>query len=487
MKKIIAILLSVTCCISVSSKEISGIVFYDNNGNGSLDKGENGIKGILVSNGETIVSTNSKGRYSIEVNPNGSIFPILTTNHRISSTRSQNSAFRFITDDSEPVNFGLCKRKDDNYFTLNAIGDVQVGSFQELEYADRSIFSELMSERPEVINLFLGDEVNETMELLPYIRKDIETLPQESWTLIGNHDRDESFSYDKTFGARDFAFERGNTFFIVLDNVFTTGKRSYRGHLTQSQLNFISNCLKHISQDKMIVLCAHIPFWETDNFSDVLSLLQGRGNVLAISAHLHEIERRITEGNGVTVNEVSAGATCGHWWTGERDWEGIPSAIMNSGAPRGYFIFDFTKNGYSFRYKGVGLDDNKQMNINISGLDEVEAKTDSLNLRKRGEIYVTVFGGCDSTRVEYRIDGGNWNTAEKANAMDANVAIARELNRQKSYPTEFSKMNPLRHLVSKQLWKGKISDLSSGAHLVEIRAKDGYGFSANGSRTFSFQ
>ncbi len=487
MKKIIAILILAASCLTSAGSNISGIVFLDKNSNGVLDKGENGIKGILVSNGETIVSTNSKGKYCIEANPNECIFPILPPNRCISSTRNQNSAFRLITDDAETVNFGLCFRADYSSFTLNAIGDVQVGSLQELEYADRSIFSELAEEKEDNINLFLGDEVNETMELLPHIGKDIGMLPQESWTLIGNHDRDDAYSYEKVFGARDFAFLRGNAFFIVLDNVFSTGKHSYKGHLTQRQLDFISNCLKHIPSGAQIVLCAHIPFWETDNFSDVLSLLEGRGNVLAISAHLHEIERKITEGRWVTVNEVSVGATCGHWWTGEKDWEGIPSAIMNSGAPRGYFIFNFTKTGYDFRFKGVGLDAHKQMSINISSLDEVEADTDSLNSRKRGEIYVTAFGGCDSTLVEFRIDGGKWSKAEKAKAMDANVAITRELNRQKSYPTAFSKMNPLRHLVSKQVWKGEIANPTSGTHLVEVRATDKYGFSVKGARTFSFQ
>ena len=489
MKRITAILVIANCFItSAAGFTVRGSVFMDSNRNGIIDKGEKGICGILVSNGEDIVKTDCNGRYSIKSAGNASIFPILKGKFRISTAKSQNSAFKLIGNKDSVVNFGLERRPDDKVFTLNAVGDVQVGSPEELEYADRSIFTELMSQDPKRMNIFMGDEVNERMDLLQPILKDIGSLPQESWTMIGNHDRDDSLTFDKTFGARNFAFERGNFFFIMLDNVFNTGKRSYRGHLTERQLNFISNCISYVKSKKHIVLCAHIPFWETDNFNEVVSMLKGRGDVLAISAHLHEIERHITEGDGVTINEVSVGAACGHWWTGERNWEGVPDAIMNSGAPRGYFVFNFNEKGYSFRFKGIGLDPEKQMSINISGIDNVETQVDSLKNRRIDDIYITVFGGCDSTLVKCKVDDGKWMFAKKINAMDANVAITRELNKGKAYPSQFSKMNPLRRLPSKQLWYlGRSVSDGAGTHHVEIIAYDRYGFTAKCSRTFSNQ
>lgn len=44
-------------------------------------------------------------------------------------------------------------------------------------------------------------------------------------------------------------------------------------------------------------------------------------------------------GQDVCVHELVTGASCGFWWVGEKDWEGIPSALMQCGTPRNYFCF----------------------------------------------------------------------------------------------------------------------------------------------------
>ena len=57
------LVVAVMAAMAVGAWDFSGIVYCDRNGNGVQDKGEKGIKGIAVTNGDTIVLTDRKGRY----------------------------------------------------------------------------------------------------------------------------------------------------------------------------------------------------------------------------------------------------------------------------------------------------------------------------------------------------------------------------------------------------------------------------------------
>ena len=131
---------------------------------------------------------------------------------------------------------------------------------------------------------FLGDLVNNNLNLFPAIKQMMELLPVQSWTVIGNHDRDadsirinQTFSYNTAFGSATYAFNEGNVHFIVLNNVYGKGTRSYVGKISDSQLRFVSNDLKLVPKNAQIVLCMHIPLVHTTNSSALIEILEGRG------------------------------------------------------------------------------------------------------------------------------------------------------------------------------------------------------------------
>jgi hypothetical protein len=527
MKKVIVSFCILFICSTIYSQSlpmplatVNGKVFNDTNRNGILDKGEKPVKGYLVSNGEDIVKTDSHGDYSLEVQWGESVFPILEGSHMMSTSNLQNSAFYSYQpyereastadslDRSRPtpdvrVDFGLTECRNSTDFQLYAIGDIQVGTMQEVDYADRSIFAELIGEEPGAVNIFLGDEVNNTQDLFPQVKASIERLPQQSWVVLGNHDRDyleghkgsfmdffhlrETATFNRYFGACDYAFQKGNVHFIVLSNPYGTSRRGYKGHFTPRELNFVKNYLGHVSAGEHLVLAMHIPLNQVDNKDDLLGLLRGRGNVLMVSGHLHDVARNIYKGDGFTLNDVTAGASCGYWWCGERDWEGLPPSLTTSGAPRCYFVFRFNKDGYVYSFKGVGMDSSHQVNIDVAATDSTEVHIDGLKDRVKGDVYITVYGACDQTIVECSIDGGQWQSAEKANRPDANVARLHHLNESKDYPSSFSKIDPVRILPSGQVWHYSLPEESrSGVHRIDVQAFDKFGFSANGARIFSF-
>ncbi len=497
MKKIVLFLSLFIISVPCFSKEddmVRGMVYDDKNGNGLKDSNERGIGGIGVSNGDTVVITDRKGQYAIPLRANESLFPILPAHYTI-DRRLVNTAFYYSkTSPQSRIDFALMKKTVKKQFRLNAIGDMQVGNYQELDYANRTLMPELLQTNPATVNIFLGDLVNDNLSLFKDIRTLFELLPSQTWTVLGNHDRDadtqrskQTVSYNTCFGSDVYAFNEGNFHFIVLNNVYGVGKNGYVGRISERQMSFLRNDLRHVGSDKRVVLCMHIPFVQTQNRNDVMKLLSGRGEVLVLSGHVHQVMRNFVEGDGVRIHELGVGASCGFWWVGEKDWEGIPGAMMPCGTPRNYFILDFEGQDYSFRCKAIGEDSSRQMSIWVVGIDTLDAHITGLDNLKAGQVIATIYGSCDETKVRYRIDGGEWQPCQKYLGIDPNVARIRAFNAWKVYPTKHNRTNPLRNKESNQLWTLTLpADKREGAHRIEIQASDAWGFNASGQRSFCF-
>jgi len=477
----------------LTARTITGTVFSDANGNGIRDKGEAVLAGIPVSNGRDIVLTNAQGLYRITVNEGNSLFPILPADYTMSGARVVNAAFVPATKIKKGQHhFALKPKTAKRQFRLNAVGDVQVSNHQELDYAARTLWPELMATDSADINLFLGDLVNNNLSLYTQLRQMMELLPSQTFTVLGNHDRDadsiphrQTRSYKDVFGSDVYAFNEGQVHFIVLNNVYPDGARGYHGQLTSEQLAFVENDLRLVPDNRLICLSMHIPLIMTRNRSELLSLLKGRKEVLAITGHLHRVMRFIYGEPDINVHELGAGATCGFWWVGERDWDGIPSALQQGGTPRNYFVVDFTDNTYRLRCKAVGLDERRQMNIHITGIDTLDTHLPDLRDIPSGRAIITVWGGCLATQVRVRIDNGVWQKAVKVDLIAPNVARMREINHLKIYPTRFSRLNPLRRQPSPQVWILPLpAPFDKGTHRIEVEASDQYGFGAHGQRAY---
>jgi Predicted phosphohydrolases len=319
-------------------------------------------------------------------------------------------------------------------------------------------------------------------------------LPQQSWTVLGNHDRDvdtvswrQTRSYNEAFGADMYAFNEGRCHFIVLNNVFPEGARGYKGRFSERQLRFVRQDMQLVPSDRLVILCMHVPLAHSRNADELISLVEGRGDVLVLSGHMHQVARFFHEGRDVRLHELGAGATCGFWWVGEKDADGVPAALQQEGTPRNYFVLDFDDTRYQLRCKAVGQDASRQMTIHVTGIDSLDTHLRDMKDHPAGLVMMTVWGGCDSTEVRCRVDDGPWQVCSKQALIDPNVARARELNLQRIYPTKYNRMNPLRHRESHQLWTFQLpADACRGAHTIEVEASDRFGFRATGRRSFCF-
>jgi len=469
--------------------KIEGSVYLDVNQNGIQDAKEKGLKGIPVSNGDTIVITNSRGKFILPIDSTSSIFPIVPSGFETTGSKIGNANFPFLGKQNygEKLALGLKREKQPASFRIGAIGDVQVSNEQEITYANNTIIAELASRSDIDFNIFLGDLVNNNIKDLPTIRQILEKLPTKSWTVAGNHDRNytpdfQQHTFNINFGATDYAFNYAGVHFIVLNDVFAKGTKGYEGRLSEKQFRFIKNDLALVPKEKLVVISQHIPMIAVKNKADLLSLLEPYKKVLILSGHTHKTSRHYLAPN---IMEIVAGASCGNWWTGERDWQGMPSALMQCGSPRNYFTIDFEENDYRFQFKGIGLDPSLQMSVWISGQDSIDSQISALQELPNNSVLANIFAGSDETNVRMQVDGGEWITMQKSEIVDQNVARIVQLNKQDVYPTLFSKKAGLRNSVSPHIWQGELPEnLSKGIHLLSIEASENDDFKVSAKQTF---
>ena len=343
------------------------------------------------------------------------------------------------------------------------VGDPQVDNPVEMGYARRSIYRDLRGRRDLDLCIFLGDLVNDNMSLLPESLSVIDSLPFQSFMVPGNHDRDvyrgakssgsmsrprDLSTWRKLVGYVDTSFVRGNVRFIMMNNVrhAAAGMTDYVGGFTEKQKHWLDSvlvtdvarggkmsrgsvdCSRRPSRGKvtpaLTILATHIPFSQMKGRDSVLALIPEHTRMLYVSGHTHFVSR------DDSIPEVIAGATCGSWWRGVKDSDGVPYALQSCGAPRGYFVAEISRDGdYSLRYRCVGMDDEVSVwgvrvecegavrpedNI-IMGKDESEGVT----VKEGGgvyRLYINVFGGAPDGVVRVR-GGRRWRIVSRGNGV----------------------------------------------------------------------
>lgn len=351
------------------------------------------------------------------------------------------------------------------------VGDPQVDNPVEMGYARRSIYRDLRSRRDLDLCIFLGDLVNDNMSLLPESLNVIDSLPFQSFMVPGNHDRDvyrgakssgsmsrprDLSTWRKVVGYVDTSFVRGNVRFIMMNNVrhAAAGMTDYVGGFTEKQKHWLDSVLvtdvargrimSRGSVDRsrrpprgkvtpaLTILATHIPFSQMKGRDSVLALVPEHTRMLYVSGHTHFVSRNDS------IPEVIAGATCGSWWRGVKDSDGVPYALQSCGAPRGYFVAEIRRDGeYTLRYNCVGRDDEVSVRgvreegegavrpegnivMEKGGAEGVTVKEGGfVRAEKDGgvyRLYINVFGGTPDGVVKVR-GGRRWRIVSRGNKV----------------------------------------------------------------------
>lgn len=342
---------------------------------GRITDGLKGVSGVVVSDGFKTTVTDSNGVYQLLRNDSAKfVFISVPNNYKLPVDGSVPVFYKAIDQRMEVfyANFQLEKAPVADSFVLVAIADPQpsldweVKRFRTETAVD---INRLVAEYPQSTDFFgivLGDLTWDAPELYGSYKDVINEMPFSMLQVIGNHDHDEtvighdrkaSHNYEKNFGPAYYSYNRGQCHFVVLDNVIYHSRKSYKDEITQEQLDWLKEDLKHVSKDKLIVLGAHVPMQVGDNkvvvsnAPELYEILDGYKTVL-LSGHRHRNEyTKISE----NIEAYNISATFGFGWIGD---------IAQDGTPNGYGVFEIEgadiKNQY---FKGVDKAKDYQMRL----------------------------------------------------------------------------------------------------------------------------
>ncbi len=509
-----ATLLLILSTAIAHSETISGYVFIDLNKNGVFDKNETPLENVCVSNGTDVVTTNKKGKYTLPLIADASIFVIKPNGYlpRLSKYNiPQNYTFNkpqgspeYIKNGIEPVklnksqNFAFYENGDESSLKICLLGDTQTRYKDELYYLGNLVGGQLVDKEFDFI-VPLGDIVDDNQDLLEPVKKVLAKVGAPIYCVMGNHDRNyeaksliyRDETYKNIYGPSYYAFNYGGNCFIVLNDIFpdTTGaSRKYVGRFDNKQLKFIENYLSYVTPKTPIYLFMHIPLEETENLKDLLSLFQNHPKVTAYAGHTHtQYYKYLTREDGWTHNEplmeLVAGAVCGSWWNGQKDMFGIPNSMMRDGTPKGYWIMNIEGNSKpTFKYNTSDNFSGKQMHI-WTPYNFTREKVFYTNK----EILANIYAADENTIVEINIENQtNWIPMEKITDQDPYYSRILKLNELGLAPKENIRAYSDYTYQSRHLYKLAIpSGLENGIYTIKIRAKNNMGLNTeSGSLLF---
>lgn len=302
----------------------TGIVFNDSNGNGSMDRNEKGVTSVAVSNGRQVVLTDDRGRYELPVDDDTILFVVKPSGYSLPVNDRNLSQFYYIHKPEgspeldfdgvqptgplpESVNFPLIKSEEQEDFKVMVFGDPQPYTAREVDFFDRDIVSEVAGIEGYALGISLGDLVGDDLELFDPYTKSVGRVGIPWFNVYGNHDmnfdaesdRHADETFEATFGPATYSFNHGKVHFIIMDDVIyprADGESGYIGGLTEKQLAFIENDLRHVPTDRLIVLAFHIPTFMPEGWGRtyreedrdrLFELLKAYPHTLSLSAHTH--------------------------------------------------------------------------------------------------------------------------------------------------------------------------------------------------------
>jgi 3',5'-cyclic AMP phosphodiesterase CpdA len=370
---------------------LTGRVFVDADRNSVSDRGEDGLAGVVVTNGRDVVRTDRRGRYELPAFDNMTVSITQPSGYQVPMDEHNIPQFHYnhLPEGSpelryggiEPtgplpsaVNFPVVESGETGDPDQSCViaGDLQTYDEQEVEYARAGAIRDL-AERDDYAGcgtLFVGDVVGDDLSLYPAIKDLVAETNGPARFLPGNHDLDfdapdSEHSFD-TFRAQlapeYYSYDVGDVHIVALNTVDypctvaedspagiaercadPEGRPAYNGRIDDDQLAWLEQDLAHVDRDKLVVVAGHIgllnyadessPVHQVDQVRRVHELLEGR-RAVALSGHSHSIE------NLKTGDDVEG-------WRTLFGVEGLPFPHITAGAISGdWYSGEVGEEGY---------------------------------------------------------------------------------------------------------------------------------------------
>jgi hypothetical protein len=378
--------------------------------------GKNALKGVVVSDGVNVTTTDNKGRYYL-ASDKSTGFVFISIPKGYMPKESSGNTPKFYKSVSSDVNtverndFEMVEEDTSDYVLL-AMADLHLASrnndISQFNYTFLTDVNPLIASYEaagkKVFGVTLGDISWDTYW---YDNKyGIKDAIQEVYKIncpvfncMGNHDNDPyvaqddwaaSAPYRATAGPNYYSFNLGNIHYVVLDNIYyinklasqgTIGDQSYRPQITESQIAWLKKDLATVTDKTApLVLCMHIHFhyWpylndnneevyqrHTYNYNTGVLSTDPDGNactsLLSVVSGFSDV-RLLTGHNHISytaktdnITEYNTAAVCATWWwTGKSGY--ADNHICTDGTPGGYGIWEVNGSTMKGYYKSIGYD-----------------------------------------------------------------------------------------------------------------------------------
>lgn len=502
--------------MTVQAVELNGQVFDDRNRNGSLDSDETGIPGVAISNGLTVVLTDSDGRYAIDVADGETLFITKPEGYLPALDEFNLPRFYFTLKLSPPrqdlgypdlepqripaggkLDFSMYPQDESAPFTVLWTSDPQPRNGEELTFVRDDVVLELMG-TDAAFGLTTGDIMFDDLSLMPRYRALFARVGIPWFNVPGNHDmnfkaEDDAVSlqtYRRYLGPTYYSFNWGKTHFVILDSIYfkgtgppqPNGTRPYEGRVDTRQLQWLRADLQHVPKDRLVVLVTHIPFkiqgqndtnFSIQNRAEVFALLEGFEHVFAVAGHLHRTQHvyigREDGYQGKTpLHQHILATIAGNWWSGDKDERGIPYTLQADGTPNGYHLMQVDGTDYRVSYRAAGKAGTYQMRLMLElQPDGVLVSTVTTRQLQQARFLVNLFDGGDNSRLTFRLNDGPPRDMLRETRGDP-FAFASYLNREV--------FNSGIETPSTHLWTATLpQDLRPGAYTITVDAVDEFG------------
>ncbi len=436
---------------TTESKKIRGRV---------LSKGK-ALAGVIVSDGYTVMKTDSKGRYQMITHPMARVIFVCTpAGYEFISEKNETRHYHLLKDIKEPnkANFNLIPLiKDDSNHQFIIWADPQVKNENDVKkMMDQSVpdvqkLVQAAGAGALIHGITVGDIVWDNHALYADYNKAVDEMGIPFFQCLGNHDMDlnkggdenSDLTFQQTFGPTYYSYNRGQMHYVVMDNVRYLGKdKEYDGYIQQNQLDWLKKDLSFVPLDKTIILCLHIPVnGGTKNKEALYEIIQGR-QVHIMSGHTH-INVNTIEGS---IYEHNHGTVCGAWWTG---------AICGDGTPCGYAVYKANGKDLSWHYQSTGMEPDHQLTI-----------YEQASILGNDEILVNIWNHDPAWKTSYWVDGKYEGALQQLEGFDP-IAIKTLAGPNLPNPRGFAEP-----VMTNHIFKAK---LPASAQEVKIEAIDRFG------------
>ncbi|MGV3502097.1 MAG: calcineurin-like phosphoesterase C-terminal domain-containing protein [Adhaeribacter sp.] len=353
------------------------------------------LAGVAVSDGFSVVQTDKKGRYELALHEQARfVFISVPAGYHFPQQQSLTRHFLPL-DNRQAYDFALTPLEtDDTNHTFLIWADPQIKNATDVKMLMQQSVPDVqqlvknLAPGTLVHGIGVGDLVWDNHDLFPKYNEAVAAMGIPFFQALGNHDMDyrqggdetSDRTFQKHYGPSYYSFNRGKVHYIVLDDVRYLGsERTYDGHVSQQQLDWLRQDLRFVPKDHLVILSAHIPVAHVKNKAEVYALLEGY-QAHIMTGHTHYNKNIIDQG----IFEHNHGTVCGAWWTGP---------ICSDGAPSGYGVYEVKGNQLSWYYKSTGLAASHQLSLHVE------------TLTKQKRLIANVWNWDPAWKVEWWADG----------------------------------------------------------------------------------